>query len=94
MDWGDTEYPLVPGHEIIGVICAVGKNVKNFEIGNRVGWGVFAEYCKTCEMCTSGNTNICPMRSGTYGPRFGGYNTHFQGTERWCFKIGKNLWNP
>ncbi len=65
------------GHEIIGVISDVGKSVKKFKPGDRVGWGVFADNCDECEICTEGHPEVCLSRKTTYSPIFGGYNTHY-----------------
>lgn len=82
LGWGDNVmFPLVPGHEIAGVVTAMGDQVKGFDLGERVSFGVFRTACKkgTCEFCASGRENLCPQREETYCPYFGGYSTSFQG---------------
>lgn len=58
-DWGEVEYPCVPGHEIVGVVTRVGGSVKNFKSGDRVGVGCMVNSCGTCEACTRGYENSC-----------------------------------
>ncbi|WP_322628010.1 alcohol dehydrogenase catalytic domain-containing protein [Halothiobacillus sp.] len=59
-EWGMTQYPLVPGHEVIGTIGAVGSLVTHLSLGQRVGLGWQSGYCMTCETCMSGDHNLCP----------------------------------
>jgi len=84
---------MVPGHEIVGKICAVGKKVKNFKVGDKVGWGVFRDNCGACKNCWTGNMECCKDLEATYDPTFGGYNTHYQGKEKWCFHWPEKLWD-
>ncbi len=72
-DWGMTEYPLVPGHEVVGTISAVGKDVANLRAGQRVGLGWHAGYCMSCDLCLSGDHNLCPDAEGTIVGRHGGF---------------------
>ena len=59
-DWGVTDfYPIVTGHEIIGTISHVGKEVTKFKVGDRVGWGVFADNCGECDICDDGHPELC-----------------------------------
>ncbi|MDO5675934.1 MAG: NAD(P)-dependent alcohol dehydrogenase [Propionibacteriaceae bacterium] len=84
-EWGKTLYPLVPGHEIAGVITEVGSEVTEFAVGDRVGVGCFVDSCRECEMCEAGEENFCLSRThgtvGTYNaigrdgePTAGGYS--------------------
>jgi uncharacterized zinc-type alcohol dehydrogenase-like protein len=50
-DWGFTGYPLVPGHEVVGTIAAIGSDVEGLAIGQRVGVGWHAGSCGHCEWC-------------------------------------------
>jgi len=72
-EWGITQYPFVPGHEVIGTIGAVGKNVSQFKTGDRVGLGWHSNYCKTCHTCMSGDHNLCASAQGTIVGRHGGF---------------------
>lgn len=58
-DWGNTIYPCVPGHEIIGVVSAVGDGVTKFKAGDRVGVGCMVNSCQVCEFCKAGEENYC-----------------------------------
>jgi alcohol/geraniol dehydrogenase (NADP+) len=58
-DWGMTEYPLVPGHEVVGKINAVGEHVTDRKVGQRVGLGWFSGCCMACHSCLSGDQNLC-----------------------------------
>ncbi len=58
-DWGEIEYPCVPGHEIVGIVTRVGQNVKEFKAGDRVGVGCMVNSCGKCEACKRGFENNC-----------------------------------
>lgn len=72
-EWGMTQYPLVPGHEVIGTIGAVGSLVTHLSLGQRVGLGWQSGYCMTCETCMSGDHNLCPSAESTIVARHGGF---------------------
>ncbi|MCS6783335.1 MAG: alcohol dehydrogenase catalytic domain-containing protein, partial [Gloeomargarita sp. SKYG98] len=54
-EWGISQYPLVPGHEVVGVVAAVGAQVTSVQVGQRVGLGWYAHSCLQCEWCQTGN---------------------------------------
>ncbi len=67
-DLGGTRYPIVPGHEIAGVVTAVGSNVTRFKGGDRVGVGCMVDSCRTCAACQEGLEQYCePGMTQTYG---------------------------
>lgn len=67
-DLGNTRYPIVPGHEIAGVVTAVGANVTRFKAGDRVGVGCMVDSCRTCASCEEGLEQYCvPGMTQTYG---------------------------
>jgi uncharacterized zinc-type alcohol dehydrogenase-like protein len=67
-EWGEIEYPLVPGHEIAGIVTAVGPEVKKFKEGDRVGVGCLVNSCGECSSCKSGEEQYCiPGATQTYG---------------------------
>ena len=73
-DWGQSQYPLVPGHEVIGIITALGANVGGRrQVGQRVGVGWFAGSCGACEWCARGKENLCRTPRLTVVGRPGGW---------------------
>lgn len=72
-EWGMTQYPFVPGHEVVGYISAVGGNVTWLAPGDRVGLGWHSRYCLHCRNCLSGDHNLCPQAQGTIVGRHGGF---------------------
>lgn len=72
-DWGHGRYPLVPGHEIVGVVRARGAQVAAFGIGDRVGIGWQASACGRCAPCMAGRENLCREQTQTCVGRPGGF---------------------
>ncbi|VVB02462.1 unnamed protein product [Arabis nemorensis] len=68
-DWGFSHYPIIPGHEIVGIATKVGKNVTKFKEGDRVGVGVIIGSCQSCESCNQDLENYCPKSVFTYNSR-------------------------
>ncbi|HOA88864.1 NAD(P)-dependent alcohol dehydrogenase [Propioniciclava tarda] len=64
-EWGPARYPLVPGHELAGVVRQVGSEVTKFAVGDHVGVGCFVDSCGTCEMCEADNEHFCDGEGGT-----------------------------
>ncbi len=64
-EWGPAIFPMVPGHEIGGVVKAVGSDVTKFKVGDHVGVGCFVDSCRTCKLCKCGEQNYC--RKGMVG---------------------------
>lgn len=58
-DWGDAIFPMVPGHEIAGVVAAVGSQVTTHRVGDRVGVGCMVDSCGECEFCLNGSEHWC-----------------------------------
>ena len=58
-DWGNSQYPLVPGHEIIGRVCAVGAQVTEHAVGDRVAVGCMVDACRQCSSCEDGDEQYC-----------------------------------
>jgi uncharacterized zinc-type alcohol dehydrogenase-like protein len=67
-EWGEVAYPLVPGHEIAGVVTEVGSEVTKYKVGDRVGVGCFVDSCRECTQCRAGEEQYCdnPGMVGTY----------------------------
>lgn len=72
-EWGLSSYPLVPGHEVVGTINAVGSAVKHLKVGQRVGLGWHSGYCMTCGTCMEGDHNLCSQAESTIVGRHGGF---------------------
>lgn len=72
-DWGSTQYPVVPGHEVVGTIGQVGAGVKQLVVGQVVGLGWQSAYCKQCQHCESGNQNLCVNSEATIIGHHGGF---------------------
>jgi len=72
-EWGISQYPLVPGHEVVGTVAALGENVANLEIGDTVGLGWHAGYCMTCGNCMQGDHNMCVDAEATIIGHHGGF---------------------
>ena len=72
-EWGNTTYPFVPGHEIVGRVAEAGPKVKGLQVGQRVGLGWFSESCMACPQCLSGNHNLCATAEGVMMGRPGGF---------------------
>lgn len=72
-EWGFTQYPFVPGHEVIGIVSAVGKGVASVKIGQRVGLGWHSAYCNSCQTCLAGDHNLCASAQPTIAGRHGGF---------------------
>lgn len=72
-EWGITQYPVVPGHEVVGAIGKVGEGVKHLKVGQVVGLGWHAGYCNECEPCKTGDHNLCATAQATIVGHHGGF---------------------
>jgi uncharacterized zinc-type alcohol dehydrogenase-like protein len=86
-DWGISQYPFIPGHEIIGNVTAIGSDVKLITVGQRVGLGWQSNSCGVCEWCTRGIENLCPEAEGTCVHRNGGYADSVRANARFVIPI-------
>jgi len=100
--WGKQAYPQVPGHEIAGIVTAVGKNVTKFKVGDKAGVGCMVNSCMKCESCKNGEEHHCETTGmvGTYGAQDktspsgitqGGYSNNIVLTEHFAIKIPENI---
>ena len=100
--WGKQKYPQVPGHEIAGIVAAVGKNVTKFKVGDQAGVGCMVNSCMKCDSCKNGEEHHCETGGmvGTYGTpeassptgiTQGGYANNFVVTENFAIKIPKHI---
>lgn len=91
-DWGISKYPVVPGHEIIGEVEAVGAGVTHLKPGDRVGVGWQRGSCMTCEWCTSGQENLCArMQATILGGNYGGFADRIRLDGKFAFKVPGDL---
>jgi alcohol/geraniol dehydrogenase (NADP+) len=86
-DWGMSQYPFIPGHEIIGTVTAVGSQVNSLKAGERVGLGWQSNSCGTCEWCTKGLENLCAQSEATCVHRHGGYANRVRANARFVARI-------
>jgi uncharacterized zinc-type alcohol dehydrogenase-like protein len=90
-DWGVSTFPLVPGHEIVGEITAIGADVRHLELGARVGIGWQRSSCMQCESCLRGDENLCRDREATCVGHHGGFANTIQIDGDFVFTLPKNL---
>jgi alcohol/geraniol dehydrogenase (NADP+) len=90
-DWRISKYPLVPGHEVVGRVLEIGKEVTHLKKGDRVGVGWQASACLECEDCLDGNENLCDKNLGTITGRHGGFADHLQIDSRFAFHLPNSL---
>ena len=99
-EWGGSTFPMVPGHEIVGVVNQVGKDVLRYKIGDRVGVGCIVNSCSKCEPCDVGLEQFCDEgvtltyngveRDGSAVTQ-GGYSTKIVVNENYVLKLPDNL---
>ncbi|MBT1707926.1 NAD(P)-dependent alcohol dehydrogenase [Fulvivirgaceae bacterium PWU5] len=101
-DWGQQKYPQVPGHEIAGIVAAVGKNVTRFNVGDRAGVGCMVDSCMTCESCKHGEEQFCdngatlftygyPDKTSPSGITQGGYSNNIVVRDHFAVHIPDHL---
>lgn len=100
--WGKQTYPQVPGHEIAGIVSAVGKKVTKFKVGDKAGVGCMVDSCMHCDSCKNGEEHHCETTGmvGTYGAAQqssptgitqGGYSNNIVVTEHFAIKIPESI---
>lgn len=99
-EWGAALFPMVPGHEIVGVVTSTGEDVSKFSVGDRIGVGVFIDSCRKCENCVRGLQQYClEGMTGTYNGyernssqiAFGGYSNYFVIDQDFAVKVPDSL---
>ncbi|NJL02798.1 MAG: NAD(P)-dependent alcohol dehydrogenase [Spirulinaceae cyanobacterium RM2_2_10] len=90
-EWGMTQYPFVPGHEVVGTISTIGEQVTNLQVGQRVGLGWFSHSCLVCEWCVAGDRNLCPTAEATIIGRHGGFADKVRAHEDWVLPLPAEL---
>ena len=83
----DPKHPIIPGHEIVGRVEALGSDVENFELGDRVGIPWLGWTCGKCRYCRDGHENLCPAARFTGYQIDGGYAEFTTADARYCFRI-------
>ncbi|MBY8860370.1 NAD(P)-dependent alcohol dehydrogenase [Nocardia sp. CA2R105] len=97
--WGEAIFPMVPGHEIAGIVEAVGSAVTEFKIGDRVGVGCMVDSCRVCEPCRNGQEQHCVRGNvQTYNgvgkdgePTYGGYSQKIVVADAFTVRIPEGL---
>ncbi len=84
----EPKLPLVPGHEIIGTVAALGRGVDRFRVGERVGVPWLGSTCGACEFCRGGRENLCEQARFTGYQIDGGYADYVLADARYCFPVG------
>ncbi|TJZ73359.1 NAD(P)-dependent alcohol dehydrogenase [Chitiniphilus eburneus] len=99
-DWGDSVYPVVPGHEVIGRVASVGAQVSRFKAGDHVGVGCMVDSCRQCDPCRQGLEQYCAQfPTLTYNardrhdhrPTYGGYSERIVVSEQFVLKLPDGL---
>ena len=99
-EWGQSIYPLVPGHEIVGRVTAIGSGVKKFKVGDIAAVGVIVDSCRKCAPCKGGEEHFCAEGATlTYAQpdrvdgsiTMGGYSNNYVVDERFAHKVPANL---
>lgn len=99
-EWKNSLYPMVPGHEIVGIVTKIGSSVTQFQVNDVVGVGCFVDSCRVCSSCIEGEEQFCKQHVAlTYNstemdlttPTFGGYSSHIVVDEKYVLKVSKQL---
>ena len=90
-EWGMTQYPIVPGHEIVGEVVAAGSAVKNVKVGDRVGLGWFSASCMSCDQCMDGSHHLCSQGEATIVGRHGGFADYVRGHWSWAIPLPEQI---
>jgi uncharacterized zinc-type alcohol dehydrogenase-like protein len=99
-EWGGATFPMVPGHEIAGIVSAVGPKVTKYKVGDKVGVGCFVDSCRKCTECQAGLEQYCSVHtSWTYNgteqdgttPTYGGYSERIVVDENYVLRLPDHL---
>lgn len=90
-EWGMTQYPIVPGHEVVGEVVAIGSEVKNIKVGDKVGLGWYSESCMHCHECMDGSHNLCSNAEQTIVGRHGGFADYVRAHWSWAILLPKDI---
>ncbi|ABW29789.1 NADPH-dependent aldehyde reductase Ahr [Acaryochloris marina] len=90
-EWGMTQYPFVPGHEIVGIVAEIGSEVTTLRVGQRVGLGWYSSSCMHCEWCMGGDHHLCLSAEGTIVGRPGGFADQVRADQSWIVPIPESI---
>lgn len=99
-DWGFTQFPVVPGHEIVGRVTHVGAAVSKFKVGELAAIGCLVDSCRQCGPCVAGEEHMCHQHAtptycgverGTGLPTYGGYSNNYVVDQRFALKLAAHL---
>lgn len=90
-DWMVSKYPLVPGHEIVGLVTDTGSDVKHLKAGDRVGIGWQSGSCHNCDYCNTGQENLCKQGQPTCNGHYGGFAEYVVTDSKFAFPIPEEL---
>ena len=90
-EWGMSQYPLVAGHEVVGKVLQIGDDVQNLAVGDMVGLGWHCNYCGNCDMCLSGDHNLCASGVGTIVGHHGGFADKVRADAKAVVKLPKGI---
>lgn len=90
-EWGQTAYPIVPGHEVVGEISVLGKNVTHLKVGQKVGLGWYSRSCLHCSTCMSGDQNLCAQNEQTIVGRNGGFADKVRCQADWAIPLPDSI---
>ena len=101
-EWGASTFPMVPGHEIVGIVSQVGTKVTRYKVGDRVGIGCFVDSCRECDACQRGLEQYCiegatltyndiEKYNGSKSQTQGGYSNKIVVDENYVLRIPDNL---
>lgn len=90
-EWGQSRFPLVPGHEVVGRVTATGAGAKRVSVGDRVGIGWFASSCLECRTCLGGHQQLCDESTGLIVDHRGGFAERVRAHWAWCTPLPEGL---
>ena len=90
-DWGMSQYPFVPGHEVTGEVLAIGNAVKNVKVGDKVGLGWMSGSCMSCSQCMDGEHHLCAEGESTIVGRNGGFADVVRGHWSWAIPLPEGI---
>ncbi|KAG5013548.1 hypothetical protein JHK86_025809 [Glycine max] len=97
-EWAFCTYPVVPGHEIVGVVTEVGNQVEKFKVGDKVGVGGMVDSCRSCQNCDDNLEIYCPKYTFTFGAKhkdgtttYGGFSDSMVADEHFVVRIPDGL---